>query len=181
MYLQVQADNVEVKENHLFSTHNYKHNKVVSTSPLVVEPKQTSYSFKTDLTTPKMGVMLVGLGGNNGSTVTGGILANKHQISWMNKRGLQQPNYFGSITQCSTIKVGIFENKEIFEPMNKILPMVHPNDLVIGGWDISDKNMFEAMKRAQVLDWDLIQRLEPYTKDIVPLPAVYYEDFIAGN
>ena len=40
--------------------------------------------------------------------------------------------------------------------MNKILPMVHPNDLVISGWDISNKNMFESMKRAQVLDWDLI-------------------------
>lgn len=32
--------------------------------------------------------MLVGWGGNNGSTVTAGILANKHNIEWMNKRGL---------------------------------------------------------------------------------------------
>lgn len=32
-----------------------------------------------------------------------------------------------------------------------------------------------------MLEWDLIQKLEPYTKDIVPLPAVYYEDFIACN
>lgn len=149
--------------------------------PVTVEPMTKSYTFKTDLKTPKMGVLFVGLGGNNGSTVTGGILANKHQITWMNKRGLQKPNYYGSITQCSTIKVGVFENQEVYEPMNKILPMVDPNDIVIGGWDISDKNIYEAMKRAQVLDWDLIQNLESYTKDIVPLPAVYYEDFIASN
>lgn len=31
------------------------------------------------------------------------------------------------------------------------------------------------------MDWDLVQNLEPYTKQIEPLPAVYYEDFIALN
>ena len=34
-------------------------------------------SIKTDIRVPKMGVMLVGLGGNNGSTFTAGILANR--------------------------------------------------------------------------------------------------------
>lgn len=128
-----------------------------------------------------MGVLLVGLGGNNGSTVFGGIMANKHNITWMNKRGEQKPNYYGSITQSSTIKVGEFESTEVFQTMNQVLPMVNPNDLCIGGWDISDCNMYDAMKRAQVLDWDLIQKLEPYTKDVTPWPAVYYEDFIASN
>lgn len=181
MFLEVQGDNVQVQEDSLYSKHEYKYNKVTSMTPLTIEPQTKTYTFKTDLKTPKMGVLLVGLGGNNGSTVTGGILANKHNVTWMNKRGLQKPNYYGSITQSSTIKVGVFENKEVYEPMNKILPMVDPSNLVIGGWDISDKNLFESMKRAQVLDWDLIQKLEQYTKDITPLPAVYYEDFIACN
>lgn len=57
---------------------------------------------------------MVGWGGNNGSTVTGGILANKHNIKWMTKRGEQTPNYFGSITQSSTFKVGCYGDKEIF-------------------------------------------------------------------
>ncbi len=30
---------------------------------------------------------MVGFGGNNGSTILGGILANKHRITWMNKKG----------------------------------------------------------------------------------------------
>lgn len=47
---------------------------------------------------PKMGVMLVGWGGNNGTTTTGGILANKHNITWMTKKGENKPNYYGSIT-----------------------------------------------------------------------------------
>lgn len=148
MFLDVQGENVKVEENHLLSKHNYKYNKVTQLKPVVVEPMTNSYTFKTDLKVPKMGVLFVGLGGNNGSTVTGGILANKHQITWMNKRGLQKPNYYGSITQCSTIKVGVFGNEEVYEPMNKVLPMVDPNDIVVGGWDISDKNVYEAMKRA---------------------------------
>jgi myo-inositol-1-phosphate synthase len=31
--------------------------------------------------------MLVGWGGNNGTTFTGGLLANKHNLKWFNKKG----------------------------------------------------------------------------------------------
>ena len=39
-------------------------------------------TISTEKTVPRLGVMLVGLGGNNGSTFTAGILANKRQLSW---------------------------------------------------------------------------------------------------
>ena len=32
--------------------------------------------------------MLVGWGGNNGTTFTGGLLANKTNMTWYNKKGL---------------------------------------------------------------------------------------------
>jgi myo-inositol-1-phosphate synthase len=35
-------------------------------------------------------------------------------------------------------------------PFNSLLPMVHPNDMVIGGWDISKTNLADAMERAEV-------------------------------
>ena len=38
---------------------------------------------------PKLGVMLVGWGGNNGSTVTAAQIANKLQLSWNTKEGVQ--------------------------------------------------------------------------------------------
>jgi len=47
---------------------------------------------------PKLGVMLVGLGGNNGSTLVAGILANKHRLSWESKNGTQNANFYGSFT-----------------------------------------------------------------------------------
>jgi len=77
-------------------------------------------------------------GGNNGSTVTGGIIANREGISWNTKAGVKNPNYFGSITQASTINVGTAGGAAVYVPFKSLLPMVNPNDLVIGGWDINN-------------------------------------------
>jgi myo-inositol-1-phosphate synthase len=38
--------------------------------------------IETEKQVPKLGVMLVGLGGNNGSTFVAGILANKYKMTW---------------------------------------------------------------------------------------------------
>jgi len=42
--------------------------------------------------------MLVGLGGNNGSTFTAGILANKLGTEWESRQGRMKPNFYGSFT-----------------------------------------------------------------------------------
>ena len=42
-------------------------------------------TFRTGREVPKVGLMLVGWGGNNGSTVTATVLANKHELSWKTK------------------------------------------------------------------------------------------------
>ncbi len=47
-----------------------------------------------------VGIMLVGLGGANGTTLLAGILANRLQLSWRGARGEEMtPNYYGCITQ----------------------------------------------------------------------------------
>jgi myo-inositol-1-phosphate synthase len=50
---------------------------------------------------------------------------------------------------------------------------VHPNDFVIGGWDISGVELDQAMARAQVLDWDLQRQLVPHMAGIKPMPSIY--------
>ena len=67
-------------------------------------PKKLEYQFRTQRKTPKLGLMLVGWGGNNGSTCTAGILANKHKMEWETKEGKHKANYFGSLTQASTCR-----------------------------------------------------------------------------
>jgi len=127
--------------------------------------------------------MMVGIGGNNGSTLCATILANRHNITWHTKEGVQQPNYIGSLLRASTISIGTDANgKEIYVPISDILPMVHPNDLVLGGWDISSASLDKAMVRAQVLDYDLQRQVTPHMALLgQPLPSIYYPDFIAAN
>ena len=59
--------------------------------------------------------------------------------------------------------------------------MVEPEDLVIGGWDISSVSLADGMARAKVLDWELQQQLVPYMKNLRPLPGIYDAKFIAAN
>lgn len=83
---------------------------------------------------------------------------------------------------ASTVKLGNdLHGNSVYTPLNNMLPMVHPNDIVWGGWDINRMNLGDAMKRAKVIDYDLQQKLYPHMKDIVPLPSVYVPDFIAAN
>ena len=68
----------------------------------------------------------------------------------MTKEGLREPNYWGSLTQSATVRLGNFKGEEVFTPLKSLLPMVAPEDIVLGGWDISSANLAESMQRAQV-------------------------------
>jgi myo-inositol-1-phosphate synthase len=132
-------------------------------------------------------VLLVGLGGNNGSTLVAGILANKKKISWESKNGVQTANFYGSFTQSSTVHVGFKHDSatgtlsDVYKPVKDLIPMVDPCEFEISGWDISNMNLYDACKRSRVLEPDLIKQLKPELQAIVPLPAALNPDFIASN
>lgn len=185
----------EYTEEHITAQYTYHSTRVLE-EPCNTEngdgvrPKATlrvtavaeDFIFKTGRKVPKLGVMLVGWGGNNGSTITAGILANKHKIGWNTKEGSHQADYLGSLTQSSTVRLGLNGNGEsIYIPFKKLLPMVEPDDIVIGGWDISSHNIADAMQRAKVLDFDLQRKLVPYMEMLQPLPSIYSSSFIAAN
>lgn len=147
-----------------------------------VYPQEDTYCFRTLSNVPKTGLLLVGWGGNNGSTITAGILANKLGLSWTTKEGKQTANYFGSLTQSSTVRLGLDnQGGSVYIPFSHMLPMVNPNDLRISGWDISGLDLAASMNRAQVLDYDLQRQLVPHMQGLKPLPSIYSADFIANN
>lgn len=104
---RVESPNVQYTDDEIVSKYDYTSTELLreqteSGPRWVVKPKTTNYTFKTDAKVPKLGwvqcfmileiffaqshshhliwylsVMLVGWGGNNGSTLTAGILANK--------------------------------------------------------------------------------------------------------
>ncbi|KAI9886943.1 MAG: Myo-inositol-1-phosphate synthase [Watsoniomyces obsoletus] len=153
------------------------------TGQLVARPKETVYDFKVDRHVGRVGMMLVGWGGNNGSTVTAGILANRHGLVWDTREGKRAANYYGSVLMGTTLKLGtdLETSRDVNIPFHDVLPMVHPNDLVIGGWDINRMNLADAMDRAAVLEPTLKAMVRKEMAQMVPLPSIYYPDFIAAN
>lgn len=179
----VNSKNVQKTDTELLSKYSYETSKIVSDATgVTIVPETKTYEFKTVTTVPKTGVMIIGWGGNNGTTVTNGILANKLSLKWETKRGEVKANYHGSLTQCSTTYLGQDDKGTTFvAPFKSLLPMVNPNDLVVGGWDISKKNIYEATKRAKVLEPTMYNQLKEYTEKMVPLPAVFDLSFVAPN
>lgn len=181
----VDSPNVVYTDTHISSKYIY-HTTAVSKNidgKYVATPKETIYDFKVERKIGKVGLMLVGWGGNNGSTVTAGILANRRGLVWDTREGQQAANYYGSVVMGSTMKLGndAETGEEINVPFHDVLPMLHPNDLVIGGWDINSLNLAEAMDRAQVLEPTLKAQVYKEMALMRPLPSIYYPDFIAAN
>lgn len=181
----VESPDVVYTDNEIKSKYSY-HTTSVSDAQdgkYIVKPKETIYDFKVDRKVGKVGMMLVGWGGNNGTTVTAGIIANRRGLVWETREGPRAANYYGSVIMASTMKLGTNTKtgKEINIPFHNVLPMVHPNDLVIGGWDISGMNLAEAMDRAAVLEPTLKSLVTKEMAEMKPLPSIYYPDFIAAN
>lgn len=175
--------NVAYDDEHITASYRYQSTNVLRKGDrLVATPVDEDIKLRTVRKVPKTGVLFVGWGGNNGATVTGGQLANKMKMEWNTKEGTHKANYFGSLTQASTIRLGMDDaGTDIFVPFSNILPMLNPNDLVMGGWDISSMNLGDAMKRSKVFDWALQEKLYPAMSKLTPMPSVYYPDFIAAN
>ena len=180
----VDSPNVEYTDQEIKSKYVYRTTSVSRVGQkYVAKPAEKVYDFKVERKVGKVGMMLVGWGGNNGTTVTAGIIANRRGLVWETREGPRAANYYGSVVMGSTMKLGTEAKtgKEINIPFHDVLPMVHPNDLVIGGWDISDLNLAQAMDRAAVLEPTLKGLVKKEMAEMKPLPSIYYPDFIAAN
>jgi len=180
---EVQSDKVKYTAEHILAEYEYQTTTVEAQGGKIkVTPKVDAFEFQTDRKVPKLGIMLVGLGGNNGTTFVAGILANRKGLSWQTKEREVKANYLGSLTQASTVKLGNNSAGDpVHVPLKNMLPMVEPNDVEVGGWDISAMPLGDAMKKSKVLDVDLQRQLYDEMNTMVPLPSVYFPSFIAAN
>ncbi|KAI0726333.1 hypothetical protein C8Q72DRAFT_884778 [Fomitopsis betulina] len=48
----------------------------------------------------------------------------------------------------------LFSGSAVHAPIGDVLPVVHLDNLILGGWDISRARMDEAVKSAYALNWD---------------------------
>jgi hypothetical protein len=75
------------------------------------------------------GVLVVGLGGANGTTLLAGVLANRLQLEWRGPQGQFQttPNYNGCITQLDQKGGGVGYR-------NVVKGLANANMAAVGGW-----------------------------------------------
>lgn len=96
---KVCSPDVIYTEEYIESKYIYDTTEVKSENgTMTVHPRETHYTFHTDVKVPKLGCMMVGWGGNNGCTLTAAIIANQKGMSWNTKEGLKvillvQSNY----------------------------------------------------------------------------------------
>jgi myo-inositol-1-phosphate synthase len=114
----------------------------------------------------KLGILIPGLG-----AVATTLIAGVETI----RQGYAQP--IGSLTQMGTIRLGKRTENRI--PLIKdFLPLTDLNDIVFGGWDIYDDNVYEAASKAKVLEPGLLSAIRPDLQALVPMKAVFDRDFV---
>jgi myo-inositol-1-phosphate synthase len=114
----------------------------------------------------KLGILTPGLGAVATTFIAGCVAV---------KNGLGQP--IGAFTQMGTIRLG--KRTENRKPnINDIVPLAQMNDLVFGGWDIFEDNVYEAATNAQVLDQRLLDQIKDELSAIKPMKAVFDTTYV---
>lgn len=181
---RVTSPHVQYTPTHILSRYQYTstHTSIDQAGNVTAEPRSRVYRFRTNAVPRKMGLLQVGWGGNNGTTVTAAVLANQLGIAWQTRNQTYKPNFNGCLTQVGTLRVGFDDiGRDVFVPLKNVVPMANVTDIVLGGWDISAMNMADAMDRAGVLEFDLRTKLRDKMEKMVPWKAVFDQSFIAKN
>jgi myo-inositol-1-phosphate synthase len=91
------------------------------------------------------------------------------------RKGLAQP--VGSLTQLGNIRLG--KRTENCNPRIKdFVPLASLDDLVFGGWDIYDDNVYEAALEARVLEPALLHAVRAELEAIRPMPAAFDKRYV---
>jgi len=116
----------------------------------------------------KLGILIPGLG-----AVATTFIAGVEAV----KKGAGQP--FGSLTQMGSLRVG--KRTENYYPKIKdFVPLAGLNDIVFGGWDLYEDNVYEAAANAKVLDTALLLQIKDELSSIKPMKAVFDKSYVAN-
>lgn len=114
----------------------------------------------------KLGILLPGLGAV-ASTMIAGVIATR--------KGLSKP--IGSFTQTGHIELEEGD-REHYSLIKDYVPLAALEDVVFGGWDIYEDNVYQAATHARVLDQRLLDSIRPELEVIKPMRAVFDRDYV---
>jgi len=123
-------------------------------------------------TPKKIGILVVGLGGNNGVTMVAGFLANNQKLEWETGAAgrVSAPNWNGCITQLAP-KGGSVGFQDRY-------PLANVTNAAIGGWDIRPTPLGDALYESRVLDYDLVRQVRDEMNSMSILKGVYDASFL---
>jgi len=115
----------------------------------------------------KLGVLIPGLGGAVSTTFIAGVEAIRNKMA--------EP--VGCLTQLGTIRLGKrFEHRS--PKIKEFIPLAELDDLVFGGWDIYEANVYEAANYARVLNREHLDPVKNFLSQIRPMKAVFDRNFV---
>jgi myo-inositol-1-phosphate synthase len=114
----------------------------------------------------KLGILIPGMGAV-ATTFVAGVLAVR--------KGLGKP--IGSLTQMGTIRLGKRTEKRI-PAIKEFVPLANLDNLAFGGWDIFEDDMYSAALKAGVLEREMLNNIRTDLKNLIPLPAVFDQDYV---
>jgi myo-inositol-1-phosphate synthase len=114
----------------------------------------------------KLGILTPGMGAVATTFMAGVIAINK---------GLAKP--IGSVSQMGNIRLG--KRTENRNPLIKdFVPLANLQDIVFGGWDLYEDNVYEAAVHAKVLDPHTLVQIKAELEAIRPMKAVFDRTFV---
>ena len=116
--------------------------------------------------TGRLGVLIPGMG-----AVATTLIAGVEAV----KKGIAQP--IGSLTQMGHLHLNR-KTGENYPKIKDFVPLASLEDIVFGGWDIYEENVYEAASRAKVLEPGLLYALRPELEALKPMKGVFDRAYV---
>ncbi|KAJ8599987.1 hypothetical protein CTAYLR_001813 [Chrysophaeum taylorii] len=111
-----------------------------------------------------VGCLIVGLGGNNGVTVVAGLVANRRKVEWEGSKRKCEADWTGCVTQQAS-------RREAYE-------LCAFEDAKIGGWDVRETRLGDALVEARILDPTLASEVRDEMNTMGVWPGVWDPEYI---
>ena len=108
----------------------------------------------------KLGILTPGMG-----AVAATFIAGVESV----RKKIAEP--IGSLTQMGTIRLGKRTENRV-PKIREFIPLAELEDLVFGGWDIFEDNVYEASIKAGVLNKELLDSVKPFLESIKPMTSL---------
>ncbi len=115
----------------------------------------------------KLGVLVVGMNGAVASTFITGVMSIR--------KGIAKP--IGSVSQMQTIRLGKRIDNN-FPLIKDFAPLAKLDDIVFGGWDIEDKNLYQATSSNGVLTEKDVDAVKDELEALHCMPAVFEQKYV---